>query len=86
MTGPKGGGLRGRDKQQSRLRDLRQGAHDSVGNQSKADTSQATRHEKAQAGSAMQGEPVPSESVDLPVGLKRPRAGPYDKDKGRSDD
>jgi hypothetical protein len=83
MTEPKGGGLRGRDKQQGGLRDERRGSYDPVGNQTKPDTSQPTPRERAQPGSPVQGEPVPTDSVELPEGLKRRPMGPYDKDVGR---
>jgi hypothetical protein len=86
MTESKGGGLRGHDKQQRALRDERQGAYDPVGNQKKRDASQPTPHEKAQPGSAVQGEPIPADDLELPEGLKRQPMGPYDRDKGRASD
>jgi hypothetical protein len=85
-TEPRGGGLRGRDKQQSGLRDTRQGAYDPVGNQTKPDTSRPTRRERAQPGSAVQGEPVPTEERELPEGLKRRPTGPYYRDTGRGNE
>jgi len=86
VTEPKGGGLRGRDKQQAGLRDTRQGAYDPVGNQIKPDTSQPTPREQAQSGSPVQGEPVPCEDYELPEGLKRRPTGPYDKNVGRGNE
>jgi len=44
-------------------------------------TSAPTPQEKAQPGSAMQGEPVPVEDFELPEGLKRQPMGAYSKDK-----
>jgi hypothetical protein len=83
---PKGGGLRGRDKQQSGLRDTQQGAYNSGGKQTKPDTSQLTPRERAQPGSTVQGEPVPTADVALPEGLKRRPTGPYYRDQGRRHD
>jgi hypothetical protein len=34
----------------------------------------------------MQGEPIPTENFELPEGLKRQPMGPYNRDKGRSDE
>jgi hypothetical protein len=70
----------------SDLRDTRQGAYDQVGNQVKPDDSVATEHERQQTGGSMQGEPIPTENFELPEGLKRQRIGPYNRDKGRSDE
>jgi hypothetical protein len=70
----------------SDLRDDRQGAYDPVGNQKKADDSEPTGHERAQTGGSMQGEPIPTKSFNLPEGLKRQPAGPYSRDKGRSEE
>jgi hypothetical protein len=70
----------------SDLRDTRQGAYDPVGNQKVADDSAPTEHERQQSGGSMQGEPVPAENFDLPEGLKRQPMGPYNRDKGRSED
>ena len=33
----------------------------------------------------VRGEPVPTENFELPEGLKRPRMGPYDRDRKRDD-
>ena len=85
-TEPKGGGLRGRDKQQSGLRDTRQGAYDPAGNQTVPDTSQPTPRERAQPGTAVQGEPIPTEGEELPERLKRRPTGPYYRDRGRVDE
>ena len=69
------------------LRDDRQGAYDPVGNQTKRGTSEATPHERAQPGAAMQGEPVPTKDFQqLPEGLKRQRMGPYSRVRGRGND
>jgi hypothetical protein len=82
MTGTKGS--RSVDRQQDAPTDKRQGAYDPVGNQTKPDASAPTPQEKAQPGSAMQGESVPVEDFELPEGLKRQPMGPYSKDKGRA--
>ena len=74
---------RRRDRQQGALRDNRQGAYDPVSNQTKPDASKPTPREKAQPGSAVQGEPVPTDDFELPEGLKRQPMGPYSKDRGR---
>jgi hypothetical protein len=71
--------------QQGDLRDERHGTYDPVGNQKLPDTNQQTKHERAQPGADVRGEPVPTKDVELPEGLKRQRMGPYDRDKGRGD-
>jgi hypothetical protein len=70
----------------SDLRDTRQGAYDQVGNHEKPDDSAPTEHERQQTGGSMQGEPIPTENFELPEGLKRQPMGPYNRDKGRSDE
>jgi hypothetical protein len=70
----------------SDLRDHRQGAYDQVGNQKKPNASASTERERRQTGGSMQGEPIPTENFDLPEGLKRQPLGPYNRDKGRSNE
>jgi hypothetical protein len=70
----------------SDLRDHRQGAYDQVGNQKKPNASASTERERGQTGGSMQGEPIPTENFDLPEGLKRQPLGPYNRDKGRSNE
>jgi len=74
------------DNTQDRLRDTRRGAYDPVGNETVPDTSQPTPHERAQPGGAMQGEPVPARTSELPAGLKRARKGPYGRNSGRREE
>ena len=74
------------DNTQDRLRDTRRGAYDPVGNETVPDTSQPTPHERAQPGGAMQGEPVPARTSELPAGLKRARKGPYGRKSGRREE
>jgi hypothetical protein len=81
-----GSGLHSKhDPQQGDLQDERHGAYDPVGNQSLPDTNQQTEHERAQPGSDVRGEPLPTKNFELPEGLKRQPIGPYDRDKGRGD-
>jgi hypothetical protein len=69
----------------SDLRDTRQGAYDSIGNQKTPDDSAFSEHERQHTGGSMQGEPIPAENFEIPGGLKRQPMGPYNRDKGRSD-
>src|SRR5689334_10533965 len=74
-----------RSSNRSDLRDDRQGAYDPVANEKKPDDSEPSEQERAQSGGTMQGEPIPAENFEIPEGLKRQPAGPYSRDKGRSD-
>jgi hypothetical protein len=75
-------GLARADKNQDHLRDLRQGAYDSLANSSVPDTNQQTAHERAQPGADVRGEPIPMEGYGVPEGLKRERKGPLNKNEG----
>ena len=91
MSDVKGGsGLRGRDKQQSTLRDVRSGAYDKGGPSQAPDPNEAqrTEHQRAQWGADVrqgvpESETVHAEENDLPQGLSRKRMGPLDKNTGR---
>jgi hypothetical protein len=80
------GGLHSKkDPRQDDLRDERQGAYDPVGNQKVPDTNHQTKHERAQTGATFVASLYPTENFELPEGLKRPRMGPYDRDRKRDD-
>jgi hypothetical protein len=82
-------GLRGRDSQQERLVDRRAGAYDPVnalgGRQPDQIEERRTAHQNAQHGADVRGEPIPpAASDDLPEGLARPPASPWNKSSGRA--
>jgi hypothetical protein len=90
--GKSGAGLHGSDKQETRLRDVRDGTYDSAGSSRAqvAGASRRTRHQQVQAGADVRqgtpGESAPRRagSPDLPEGLRRQPKGPYDKSTGRA--
>jgi hypothetical protein len=91
MTGKRAQGLRGGDKQQRSLRDLRSGAYDDAGETEAFHKKEGkrTKHQRAQPGADVrQGttkhDPSTARPSDLPEGLRRPQQGPYDKLTGRA--
>lgn len=84
-----GAGLRGRDSQQERLVDKRDGAYDPVNAWGRRQPDQVqerrTAHQDAQPGADVRGEPeLPAPGDDLPEGLARPLASPLNKSSGRA--
>lgn len=82
-------GLRGRDSQQERLVDKRDGAYDPVNVWGERQPDQVperrTAHQDAQPGADVRGEPEPPPPGDnLPEGLARPLASPLNKSSGRA--
>jgi len=76
-------GLRGPDKQQRALRDVREGAYD------RGRVSRTRGQQSGQSGaevpeSAPPAETVPGTASKLPEGLQRPLRGPYNRDHGRN--
>jgi len=88
-----GGGLRGRDRQQARLRGTRAGAYDAADSEVDRNDAAAnrSRHRRAQPGADVRQEvgddnaAARTRDVDLPEGLQRKPTPPYDKDAGRGD-
>jgi hypothetical protein len=82
-------GLSGRDSQQERLVDKRDGAYDAVNVWGKRQPDQVgerrTAHQNAQPGADVRGAPEPPPTGDdLPEGLARPLASPLNKTTGRA--